>query len=128
VDFVSRVPLGSLQLAANSTPQSTKETRRLIFIDEGQDAVRNRVQAVKAIAQSEVSAIAYCRTYNYPLQPRVGCSSCGYPQKALLLLPLIHCATEAEKNGLSDGKTGLWKGVAVAVCLLEGLRTNAFYN
>jgi hypothetical protein len=54
----SRVPLGSLQLAANSTPQSTKETRRVIFIeDEGQDAVRNRVQAVKAIVQSKVSAI-----------------------------------------------------------------------
>ena len=29
----------------------------MIFIDEGQDAVRRRVQAVKAIAQSEVSAI-----------------------------------------------------------------------
>ena len=30
----------------------------MIFIDEGQDAVRGRVQAVKAIAQSEVSAMA----------------------------------------------------------------------
>jgi hypothetical protein len=51
--------LGSLQLAANSTPQSTKETQRVIFIDEGQDVVRSRVQAVKAIAQSEVSAIVH---------------------------------------------------------------------
>jgi hypothetical protein len=34
----------------------------LIFIDEGQDAVRSRVQAVKAIVQSEVSAIV---TYYY---------------------------------------------------------------
>jgi hypothetical protein len=57
VDFVSRVPLGSLQLAANSALQSTKETRRVIFIDKWQDAVRSRAQAVKAIAQSEVSAI-----------------------------------------------------------------------
>jgi hypothetical protein len=31
----------------------TKETRRVIFIDDGQDAVRSRVQAVKAIAQSD---------------------------------------------------------------------------
>jgi predicted phosphoribosyltransferase len=46
-----------LQLAANSTPQSTKETQQVIFIDEGQEAVRSRVQAVKAIAQREVSAI-----------------------------------------------------------------------
>jgi hypothetical protein len=50
--------LGSLQIAANSTPQSSKETRQVIFIEEGKDAVRSRVQAVKAIAQSEVSAIA----------------------------------------------------------------------
>jgi hypothetical protein len=42
--------------------QLNKETRRLIFIDEGQDAVRSRVQAVKAIVQSEVSAIV---TYYY---------------------------------------------------------------
>ena len=29
----------------------------MIFIDEGQDAVRDRVKAVKAIAQSKVSVI-----------------------------------------------------------------------
>jgi hypothetical protein len=52
VHFVSRVPLGHNQL---------KETRRVIFIDEVQDAVRSRVQAVKAIAQSEVSAIVLRR-------------------------------------------------------------------
>ena len=53
--------MGSLQLAANSTPQSTKETQRVIFINEGQDAVRSRVQAVKAIAQSKASAIVKTR-------------------------------------------------------------------
>ena len=58
---MSRVPFGTLQLAANSRPQSTKETRRVIFIDEGQDTVRDRVQAVKAIAQSKVSAIVKTR-------------------------------------------------------------------
>jgi hypothetical protein len=50
--------LGSLQLAANSTPRPTKETWRVIFVDKGQDAVSNGVQAVKTIAQSRVSAIA----------------------------------------------------------------------
>jgi hypothetical protein len=39
----------------------------VIFIDEGQDAVRRRVQAVKAIAQSEVSAIVRTRLNLYRL-------------------------------------------------------------
>jgi hypothetical protein len=39
----------------------------VIFIDEGQDAVRSRVQAVKAIAQSKVSAIVKTRLKLYRL-------------------------------------------------------------
>jgi hypothetical protein len=48
------------QLQTPCYNQLKKETQQVIFIDEGQDAVRGRVQAVKAIAQnlqSKLSAI-----------------------------------------------------------------------